>query len=80
MKVRNHYTCTLCRTEWYDDWFHTCNDECPICHTEIEPNESEELPEPEVYCCMECGKNFDKPVEKCSECNSTEIEKIEYNY
>jgi len=32
-----------CRTHWTDTWDCTCNDDCPVCHAEIEPYYSEEI-------------------------------------
>jgi len=39
---RNYYACPHDGTKWTDDWDHTCNDKCPVCHAEIEPYLSED--------------------------------------
>ena len=39
----NLYFCKNCKLEWKDEWNCTCNDKCPICHSEIEPYNSIEL-------------------------------------
>ena len=41
---RKHYTCP-CGAEWYDEWDCLCNDRCPRCNKEIEPDDHEELEE-----------------------------------
>jgi hypothetical protein len=43
---RNHYM--HCLQKWEDDWNCQCNDECPVCHAEIEPYKSEDLDAGEV--------------------------------
>ncbi len=37
---RKHHTC-LCGTDWWDEWDCLCNDRCPTCDAEIEPDEHE---------------------------------------
>lgn len=39
--MKMHYTCP-CGTEWWDEWDCACNDRCPTCDTEIEPDDEEE--------------------------------------
>jgi hypothetical protein len=34
----NHYTCTECNEVWQDQWSCACNDKCPVCNREIEPD------------------------------------------
>ena len=34
-RFTNYYV--HCKTEWNDNWSCQCNDECPECHSEIEP-------------------------------------------
>lgn len=41
---RKHHTCE-CGAEWWDEWDFLCNDRCPECNKEIEPDEYEEVPE-----------------------------------
>lgn len=33
----NHYKCSECGTVWNDPWCGACNDRCPTCDTETEP-------------------------------------------
>jgi hypothetical protein len=40
---RNYYCCPNDQTTWNDDWSCMCNDKCPICGTEVEPYESEDI-------------------------------------
>lgn len=42
---RNSYHCEACDVSWDDVWSCACNDKCPECNREIEPEESEELDE-----------------------------------
>lgn len=35
----NHYTCS-CGQQWTDEWDCQCNDRCPECNKEIEPEKS----------------------------------------
>ncbi|MEY5098682.1 MAG: hypothetical protein RJA36_1401 [Pseudomonadota bacterium] len=42
---RNHYECDQCGAEWTDDWSCQCNDHCPGCDAEIEPTNSDWLPD-----------------------------------
>ena len=35
---RKHHTCP-CGTDWWDEWDCLCNDRCPNCDAEIEPDE-----------------------------------------
>ena len=59
-----------CNTQWDDTWSCMCNDECPVCHHEIEPYASTEndggdliihnqavydKAENEEPCCTQCG-------------------------
>jgi hypothetical protein len=37
---RKHHTCP-CGTDWWDEWDCLCNDRCPTCNAEIEPDEHE---------------------------------------
>ncbi len=37
-----HYTCP-CGTQWWDEHDCLCNDRCPACDTEIEPDDYEEM-------------------------------------
>jgi len=39
----NKYHCEACDESWEDTWSCGCNDECPLCGREIEPEESIEL-------------------------------------
>ena len=39
---RKHHTCP-CGLEWWDEWDCLCNDRCPDCDTEVEPDDHEEL-------------------------------------
>lgn len=39
----NTYTCPRCNCHWEDQWSCACNDECPSCSIEVEPEESVEL-------------------------------------
>jgi hypothetical protein len=51
MRFDNYYKCdhtgSLHEGEpeiiWHDSWDSTCNDRCPVCDTEIEPFDSEDL-------------------------------------
>lgn len=46
MRFTNHYHCPECDTSWHDDWHCACNDDCPDCGAEIEPEDStDHLPE-----------------------------------
>jgi len=38
---RKHYSCP-CGTSWWDEW-ELCNDRCPTCDAEIEPDDYEEM-------------------------------------
>ena len=40
---RNYYTHPECGVSWTDEWSCMCNDRCPACDAEIEPEESEEI-------------------------------------
>lgn len=40
---RNYYRCPNDETTWKDDWSCMCNDRCPICGTEVEPYDSEDI-------------------------------------
>ncbi|OAI12763.1 MULTISPECIES: hypothetical protein [Methylomonas] len=37
----NQYRCPHCEIEWDDEWNCACNDRCPACNAEIEPNRSD---------------------------------------
>ncbi|MDP3074740.1 hypothetical protein [Bradyrhizobium sp.] len=37
---RRHYTCP-CGISWWDEWSCLCNDRCPKCNREIEPDDHE---------------------------------------
>jgi hypothetical protein len=37
-----HHTCP-CGTNWWDEWDCLCNDRCPTCDAEIEPDEHEAI-------------------------------------
>jgi hypothetical protein len=37
---RKHHTCP-CGSAWWDEWDCICNDRCPTCDAEIEPDEHE---------------------------------------
>ena len=37
-----HYTCE-CGCSWQDEWNCLCNDKCPECNAEIEPDTWEEV-------------------------------------
>ena len=39
---RKHHTCP-CGTAWWDEWDCLCNDRCPTCDAEIEPDEHEAI-------------------------------------
>lgn len=39
----NHYKCSVCETEWTDEWDFVCNRNCPKCNKEIEPYKHEEI-------------------------------------
>lgn len=45
---RNHYRC-VCGHEWTDEWDCMCNDRCPKCDTEIEPYQSDDLGEENLF-------------------------------
>ena len=45
---RNHYRC-VCGHEWTDEWDCMCNDRCPKCNTEIEPYQSDDLGEDNLF-------------------------------
>lgn len=34
----NHYKCEVCDESWENEWSSACNDRCPCCNTETEPN------------------------------------------
>ena len=34
---RKHHSCP-CGQEWWDEWDSLCNDRCPKCQTEVEPD------------------------------------------
>jgi len=42
-KFRNYYRCPDCNTEWQDEWFNTCDDECPTCSISYWPYKSEDI-------------------------------------
>jgi hypothetical protein len=39
---RKYHTCR-CGTDWWDEWDCLCNDRCPTCDAEIEPDEHEAI-------------------------------------
>jgi hypothetical protein len=39
---RKHHTCP-CGTDWWDEWDCLCNDRCPKCRAEIEPDDHEAI-------------------------------------
>ena len=39
---RKHHTCP-CGHDWWDEWDCLCNDRCPKCNAEIEPDEHEAI-------------------------------------
>ena len=39
---RKHHTCP-CGTDWWDEWDCLCNDRCPTCDAEIEPDRHEAI-------------------------------------
>jgi hypothetical protein len=39
---RKHHTCPR-GTDWWDEWDCLCNDRCPTCDAEIEPEEHEAI-------------------------------------
>ena len=39
---RKHYNCP-CGTDWSDEWDCLCNDRCPTCNSETEPDEHEAI-------------------------------------
>ena len=39
---RKHHACP-CSTDWWDEWDCLCNDRCPTCEAEIEPDEHEAI-------------------------------------
>lgn len=41
-----HYQCSECGTEWTDEWSCTCNDRCPGCNVETEPDSYIDLSRP----------------------------------
>jgi hypothetical protein len=62
-KYVNHFY--HCNVQWDDEWSCMCNDECPVCHHEIEPYASssyvvhnanvERMANDEALCCVVCG-------------------------
>jgi hypothetical protein len=49
---RNEYVCLECDTNWADEWSCQCNDRCPTCNAETEPEDSFEI-EPNTPAKME---------------------------
>lgn len=43
MWFRNKYRHAICNTSWEDEHSCMCNDKCPACNAEIEPEESDDL-------------------------------------
>src|SRR3954470_16970923 len=39
---RKHHSCP-CGTDWWDEWDCLCNDRCPKCNAEIEPDDHEAI-------------------------------------
>jgi hypothetical protein len=71
-KFRNYYRCDHADSleknrpafEWQDEWSCMCNDRCPICGHEVEPNKSTEL-------CLECHAIVDGATNgRCPECGA----------
>ena len=50
-----------CGESWSDVWCSTCNDECPVCGGEIEPESSE------ILSTQSLRQNFDR----CDACSDT---------
>ena len=48
---RKHHTCP-CGTDWWDEWDCLCNDRCPTCDAEIEPDDRRD-----VSCLLKKGDN-----------------------
>ena len=41
---RNHYACDQCKKSWTDEWFATCDDDCPHCSARhMSPHQSDDL-------------------------------------
>lgn len=41
---RNHYACDRCKKSWTDEWFATCDDDCPHCGARhMSPHQSDDL-------------------------------------
>lgn len=49
---RNEYYCEECDTNWADEWSCQCNDRCPTCDQETEPQDSLEI-EPDTPSKMQ---------------------------
>jgi len=43
----NEYHCEDCDVSWEDEWSCMCNDRCPKCDTETEPERSRVIDTPE---------------------------------
>jgi hypothetical protein len=43
MWFHNRYHHQDCKTSWDDEYSCTCNDRCPVCNAEIEPESSDDL-------------------------------------
>lgn len=44
---RNNYYCEDCDISWSDEWDCCCDDECPDCHKDYSPQNSEVLEDDE---------------------------------
>jgi hypothetical protein len=42
---RNYYRCTNDGSAWIAEWSCMCNDRCPVCSVEIEPDFTEDIPD-----------------------------------
>ena len=40
----NHYKCTNCGYDWYDEWDCACDDECPQCGTIMTTIDEADIP------------------------------------
>ncbi|HEY0943931.1 MAG TPA: hypothetical protein VGD81_01645 [Opitutaceae bacterium] len=60
VRFRNSYHCTACDTSWTDTHDCACNDRCPKCRAEIEPESSDEITAQvlPLYCSNADGSIF----------------------
>jgi len=60
---QNHYHCEDCDNSWSDSWCATCDDECGLCHADIEAEESEvvdvEIIKLKSERCSVCGETHE---------------------